>query len=182
MHKRKLILYISMSLDGFLATKDDDLSWLSVVEELGEDYGYKKLNDEVDTYIVGRVTYDTVVDITGGSFPPAAQHKCYVLTRSERRNENKVEFYNGDIAILIDKLKSQKGKHIYCDGGGQVVNLLMRQNLIDEYRISIVPIILGDGKRLFFGETPKENLRLVSCKQFKSGLVQVCYKRVAESE
>jgi len=51
---RKVVLYISMSLDGFIATKDDDLSWLSIVEKEGEDYGYAEFTKEVDTYIVGR--------------------------------------------------------------------------------------------------------------------------------
>ena len=71
MDKRKLILYISMSLDGFIATEDDDLSWLSIVEKDGEDYGYKNFNETVDTYIVGRITYDNILKLTGGVFPQA---------------------------------------------------------------------------------------------------------------
>ena len=67
-----------MSLDGFLATNDDDLSWLSVVEKEGEDYGYAEFNKTVDTYIVGRKTYETVLKLTGGSFPTSEQHKCSI--------------------------------------------------------------------------------------------------------
>jgi dihydrofolate reductase len=144
MNNRKLILYISMSLDGFIATKENDISWLSMVEVEGEDYGYNAFNDSVDTYIVGRITYDTVLSLTGGIFPPADQHKCYVLTRQERVPKNGVTFYNGDVVELIFKLKKEGGKKIYCDGGGEVVKLLMDNNQIDEYIISIVPIVLGD--------------------------------------
>lgn len=175
MNNRKLVLYISMSLDGFLATKDDDLSWLSIVEKEGEDYGYINFNQTVDTYIVGRKTYDTVLKLTGGIFPPAKQHKCFVLTKQNRESENDVTFYNGDIENLITKLKKESGKNIYCDGGGQVVKLLMEKNLIDEYRISVIPIILGDGKRLFIGETPQINLKALPSKQYESGLVQLHY-------
>jgi dihydrofolate reductase len=177
MSSRKLILYISMSLDGYLATKDDDLSWLSVVEDGNEDYGYKEFNDTIDTYIVGRATYDVVRKLTDGEFPQAKQHKCYVITRQDIADVDGVTFYNGDIEQLIQKLKSTKGKHIYCDGGAQVVKLLMEKNLIDEYIISVIPVILGDGKRLFIGETPFEKLKSLGAKTFDSGLVQLHYTK-----
>lgn len=175
MNGRKLVLYISMSVDGFIATKDDDLSWLSIVEKEGEDYGYGKFNETIDTYIVGRKTYDTILKLTGGIFPQAEQHKCFVLTRKERVTENGVTFYSGDIEKLISELKKEEGKNIYCDGGGQIVKLLMHKNLIDEYIISVIPIILGDGKRLFVGESQMLNLKAVSSKQYESGLIQLHY-------
>jgi len=166
-----------MSLDGFLATKDDDLSWLSVVEREGEDYGYVAFNETVDTYIVGRKTYDVVLQLTGGTFPAAEKYNCYVITRQERASKKGVTFYNGYIAELIQKLKSEDGKNIYCDGGGQIVKLLMDKNLIDEYRISVIPTILGDGKRLFIGGTPLINLEALPSEQFDSGLIQLRYRR-----
>lgn len=177
MSSRKVILYISMSLDGFIATKDDDLSWLSVVEKEGEDYGYENFNKTVDTYIVGRLTYDTVLKLTGGAFPPANQHKCYVITRQARSSENGVTFYNGPIEDLIGRLKNEEGKNIYCDGGGEIVKLLMQKDLIDEYIISIIPVILGDGKRLFLGDTPGIKLKALSSKKYDTGLIQLHYKK-----
>jgi dihydrofolate reductase len=100
-----------------------------------------------------------------------------VITRQERENENGVTFYNGDIEKLITRLKNENGKNIYCDGGGQIVKLLMEKNLIDEYRVSIIPIILGDGKRLFKGGTPLINLKALPCIQYESGLIQLQYER-----
>ena len=175
MAERKLLLYISMSLDGFIATKNDDLSWLSMVEKTGEDYGYAEFNTRVDTYLVGRKTYDIVLKLTGGIFPQASLHKCYIITRQHRESENGVTFYNGDLETLIHNLKAEEGKHIYCDGGGEIVKLLMEKNLIDEYIISVIPIILGDGKRLFQGGTPHINIKAMPSKQFESGLVQLHY-------
>ncbi len=175
MCKPKVVLYISMSLDGFIATNDDDLSWLSRVEKEGEDYGYTDFMETVDTYIVGRRTYEVILKLTGGIFPQAKKYTCYVLSRVSRKGENGVHFYNGEIEDLINKLKSEKGKDIYCDGGGQIVQLLMEKNLIDEYIISIIPIILGDGKRLFLGGTPPIDLIAKPSKQFESGLVQLHY-------
>lgn len=166
-----------MSLDGFLAKNDDDISWLSIVKKKGEDYGYEEFNKTVDTYIVGRTTYETVLKLTGGIFPPVEQHKCYVITRQERESENGVTFYNGAIEVLINRLKSENGKNIYCDGGGQIVKLLMEKNLIDEFRISVIPIILGDGKRLFKGGTPMIKLKALTSKQYESGLIHLRYKK-----
>ena len=175
--ERKLILYISMSLDGFIATEDDDLSWLSVVEKEGEDYGYADFLETVDTYIVGRITYEKVLSLTGGVFPQAETLECYILTRQERESENGVSFYNGDVETLINNLKSVEGKHIYCDGGGQIVNLLMEKDLIDEYIISVIPVMLGSGKRLFSGNTPFVKLKSLPPKSYDSGLLQLHYQK-----
>lgn len=177
MNQRKLILYISMSLDGFIASKDDDISWLSMVEKKGEDYGYVNFTKDVDTYIIGRKTYEVVLGLTGGEFPQAKNFKCFVITRESRADENGVTFYNGNIEALVKQLKEEEGKNIYCDGGGQIVKLLMEKDLIDEYIISIIPIMLGDGKRLFLGETEQVKLKNKSVKKFDTGLIQLHYVR-----
>ncbi|WP_375559508.1 dihydrofolate reductase family protein [Bernardetia sp. OM2101] len=175
---RKVILFISMSLDGFIATKEDDISWLSMVEKEGEDYGYDELQSKVDTYIVGSNTYQTILKLTNGIFPQAEMYDCYVITRQEITNEGRITFYNGDIEKLIQKLKKEDGKDIYCDGGGQIVKLLQEKNLIDEYVISIIPILLGDGKRLFIGDIEKRiSLKLEEAKSFDTGLVQIRYRK-----
>ena len=129
----------------------------------------------MNTYIVGRTTYDTILKLTGGEFPQADQYKCYVITRQKRESENGVTFYNGDIGELVNELKSRDGKNIYCDGGGEIVKLLMEKNLIDEYIVAIIPIVLGDGKRLFLGGTPSVKLKSLPCRYYDSGLVQLRY-------
>lgn len=166
-----------MSADGFLATKDDDLSWLSKVEKEGEDYGYNQFTQDVDTYIVGRKTYDTVLSLTGGEFPQSKLYKCYVITREERPDKDGIIFYNGSLKVLVQNLKKEPGKNIYCDGGGQIVKLLMKDNLIDEYIISVIPFFLGDGKRLFLGELDAIDLNLLESKTYESGLVQLHYEK-----
>ncbi|MFY0606984.1 MAG: dihydrofolate reductase [Cyclobacteriaceae bacterium] len=177
MKERKLTLYISMSLDGFLATKDDDISWLSMVEQPGEDYGYYTFTEQVDTYIVGNQTYETVMKLTGGEFPQAKQYDCYVITRQSKEPVDGITYYSGDIKTLVTKLKNKPGGTIYCDGGGQIVKLLMEHNHIDEYIISIIPIILGDGKRLFHGGIEGFKLKAQDCKKYDSGLVQLTYTK-----
>ncbi len=181
MSDRSVILFISMSLDGFIATNDDDISWLSMVERPGEDYGYSDIIDATDTYILGRATYDLVFDLTGGTLPHSTTHDCYVLIREDLIDENGVQFYNGSLSALIGDLKKKPGKGVFCDGGGQVVRLFMEHDLIDEYVISIIPTMLGDGKRLFLGGTKSIDIELVSSRTFDSGLVQLRYARAGNS-
>ena len=79
---------------------------------------------------------------------------------------------------LINQQKGEEGKNIYCDGGGQIVKLLMDKNLIDKYIISVIPIILGDGKRLFLGQTPMINLKQVSTKQYETDFDKAIQKNL----
>lgn len=78
---RKVILYIAMSLDGYIATENNELDWLSIVEVQDEDYGYEKFVKSVDTVIMGRKTYDKVLSC-GVDFPHK-RRRCYVVSREE---------------------------------------------------------------------------------------------------
>lgn len=173
---KKLILYIATSLDGYIAAPNDDLSFLSLVQKEGLDYGYNDFIKTVDTVILGRKTYDWVIKNAGDiSYP---NQKVYVITKSDRQNTEKVEFYNGDLVELINKLKSQDGGNIFCDGGAQIVNELLKHGMIDEFVISIVPVLLGDGVKLFQGGYTLQNLELISSKQFETGLMQLKYRKI----
>jgi dihydrofolate reductase len=88
-----------------------------------------------------------------------------------------VTFYTGDLGELVARLKSKPGKTIFCDGGAEIVNELMRRDLIDEFIISIIPIFVGNGTKLFHDGRPELRLELVSSTSFEKGLVQMHYKR-----
>ena len=92
MADRKIKLFISMSIDGYLAGEADDLSWMSFVEKDGEDYGYAEFSQTIDTYIVGRRTYDVILKLAGGTFPQSEKWDCHVLTRTPGTAENGVSF------------------------------------------------------------------------------------------
>lgn len=167
-----------MSLDGFIATTDDSLEFLNPFMIDGEDYGYSEFTSTVDTYLVGRKTYDVVCTLTGGTFPPAEQFQCYVLSKSRSRSENGITYYNGDLIELINQLKSTSGKNIYCDGGGQIVRELLEIDAIDEFIISVLPILLGKGKRLFPGaDSGLLSLQAHEPKKYENGLIQLRYSR-----
>ena len=172
---RKVILYIACSLDGFIAREDGDINWLSIVERKGEDYGYRKFIDTVDTVIMGRKTYDKVLSFGIGF--PHADKECYVITSTRHGIDANVTFYNGDIRDLISRIRKQGGKNIFIDGGSDIVALLRSHGLVDEYVISILPILLGKGIRLFKDVAAEEQLHLVGHTAFASGLVQLYYRR-----
>ena len=174
---RKLALFIAMSLDGYIAKPNDDLSFLSLVEKAGEDYGYAEFTATVDTVIIGRKTYDYVLKHIGPSHYDNDQRDVYVITRTDRPKVGRTTFYSGNLAELVSRLKSREGKNIYCDGGAEVINELMKHDLIDEYIISVVPVFLGCGTRLFNEERPEQMLELVGTHTFDTGLIQLHYKR-----
>lgn len=175
MSERKVVLYISMSLDGYIATKDNELEFLSIVEQEGEDYGYSDFVKSVDAVLIGRKTYEKVIGM--GYEYPHKDKDVYILTRTVRPPIGTFQFYSGDLTQLVDKLKSEVGNNIYCDGGSEIANALMRANLIDEYIISIIPVLLGEGIKLFDDGRPELKLELVSAKHFDKGLTQLHYKR-----
>src|SRR5690606_6266506 len=174
---RKLSLFIAMSLDGYIAKPNDDLSFLKRVEKQGEDYGYSTFTQTIDTLIVGRRTYDYVLENVGQSHYDNGQRDVYVLTRTARPQIGRTIFYTGSLQSLVAKLKSDKGKNIYCDGGAQVINELLKDSLIDEFIISVVPVLLGAGTRLFKGGAPEQSLTFVTARTYDTGLVQLHYAK-----
>ena len=172
---RKVILYIATSLDSYIAKPNDDLSFLSIVEQEGQDYGYADFVKTVDTVIVGRKTYDKVISM-GFDFPHADKD-AYIITRTLRPTIGSVKFYSGDLKTLVGKLKTESGKNIFCDGGAEMVNELLKDNLIDEFIISVIPILVGNGTKLFKDNRPEQKLELVSVKSFDKGLTQLHFKR-----
>ena len=164
-----------MSLDGYIAKPNEDLSFLSIVQKEGEDYGYTDFVSTVDTVILGRKTYDWVMKEVG-EFPHADKN-AYIITRTSRPTIGKTTFYSGDLTELVRKLKGEKGKNVFCDGGAEIVNELLKNDLLDEIIISVIPILVGNGTRLFKDNRPEQKLKLVNVKTFDTGLTQLHYKR-----
>jgi dihydrofolate reductase len=173
---RKLVLYIAMSLDGYIAKTNDDLSFLSLVEQEGEDYGYFEFLKTIDTVIVGRKTFNKVISM--GFEYPHTDKDVYIISRSPKPNIGNFIYYSQSLKDLVLELKKAHGKNIYCDGGSEIVNELLKDNLIDEFIISVVPVILGDGVPLFKKGHTELNLQLINSKQFSKGLVQLHYVRI----
>ena len=173
MSERKVILYIAVSVDGYIAKENDDISFLSVVETPGEDYGYHDFVNCIDTVVMGRKTYDKVLSF-GIEFPHKGK-KVYVWSRSRKGQDENVTYINDSLKDFILQLKSTEGKNIFIDGGAALVNELLKLRLIDQLVISIVPYMLGGGVKLFSDGRPEQNLKLLKSVAFSSGLLQLWY-------
>lgn len=161
-----------MSLDGYIAQKDDNIDFLSVVETPGEDFGYAAFLQEIDTVIWGRKTFDKVLSFGGGV--PHTDKKVVVISRSRTGKHEHAE-YVADVVELVKRLKAEPGKDIYCDGGAEIVFELLNHQLIDRLIVSVIPHLLGDGIRLFRENNVEQKLQYKKSISFPCGLVQLWY-------
>jgi dihydrofolate reductase len=185
---RKVIVTMWVTLDGFIAGPNNDMSWIRVDEAMGT---YENdLVSAADTLLLGRVTYQSFA----GSWPhvpdnPAASEgeKEYARKLNSMRKIvfsrtlETVEWNNSTLLHEISPddviaLRQESGKNIVIYGSASVVQALMDLGLIDEYQLLIHPIVLGSGKRLFRDGSNTTALRLVEAKPFSSGVVLLSYQ------
>jgi dihydrofolate reductase len=140
-------------------------------------YCYAEFTATIDTIILGRRTYDYVLKEIGSSHYDNGQRNVFVITRTEKPSVGKTTFYTGNLTELIQRLKSESGKNIYCDGGAEIINELLKNDLIAELIISVIPVLVGNGTRLFKDGRPEQQLELVKAKTFDTGLAQLHYRR-----
>lgn len=162
--QRKIVLFIAQSLDGYIATKDDSLDWLFKVEGEG-DNGYSEFFETVDTILIGKRTYDWVMEQEKGQFP--YQNKdCYVFSRSPLDDTNEVKFVNEDIVNFTDNLKKEEGENIWIVGGGDILHTFLKEKLVDELILTVAPTIIGEGIPLFKAGDYQLDLSLVGTRTF----------------
>ena len=169
----KVILYIAMSLDGYIAKEDGSLDWLENTGD-GAEAGYLKFYNIIDTIIMGRKTYEQI--LTFGEWGYKGKN-TYVLTSDISRHADNpsIEFRNDDIGDLTTELKQKSGSNIWLLGGAEAANAFLAQKLIDEYRIAVIPVILGSGIRLFTADVT-ENLDLACVTEYE-GIVELKYEK-----
>jgi dihydrofolate reductase len=173
----KTILYIAISLDGFIAGENDDLSWLEPYE--GEEYDFEAFIAGVGAMIEGRRTYDVAVE--GGFVEVGHPVPSFVLTHHPPTTVPggiDVTFASGDAKSILAQARAKTEKDIWIVGGAQVARMFVNEDLVDEYVLTIVPVFLGAGIRLFENITNTQSaLTLQETKTFDKGLVQLIYRR-----
>lgn len=175
---KKNIVFIAKSLDGYIAGKNGEIDWLhSIPNPENDDMGFNELMEEVDAIVMGRITFETVQGF-GGEWP----YKKHVFVLSNTLSEvgeswvDKVTLIHGSPAKILEQVNSLGYYSLYIDGGTTIQNFL-QEDLIDELKITTIPILLGGGFPLF-GELdrPIEFIHLES-KVFLNQLVQDHYRR-----
>ena len=170
--QRKVVLYIAVSLDNYIARDNGDVDWLvGDGSNPNVDNGYEEFYKNIDTVIMGKSTYDQV--LTFGEYP-YKDSKGYVYTRKEIEDTEYVKFTNENPRELISKLKEKPGKNIWIVGGADIVDIFLKEDLIDEFVIATIPTVLGKGIPLFKGNNKEIKLKLVESKIF-DGIVQSHY-------
>lgn len=171
---RKVVLYIAASLDGYIATEEDSLQWLFDVEGEG-DNGYSEFYETIDTILIGRRTYDWVMEAEKGKFP-YENKQCYVFSKTMSGKQDNVEFINEDVITFTNRIKELKGNNIWVVGGGDLLHSFIKENLVDEFIITIAPTILGKGIPLFKDVDFETKLTLKSIKKYNQ-FVELHYLR-----
>ena len=152
--ERKVVLYIAMSLDGYIARSNGAVDWLSGHGDVEEvDNGYEDFYSTIDTIVMGRTTYEQVVNELSPEVWIYEGKKCYVFTNKEYEDNEKVEFTSEDISEFHE---------------------FVRKNLIDKYIITVIPTILGEGIPLFLKGSSEIKLKLVESKSI-DGMVELTY-------
>ncbi|MFB7141240.1 dihydrofolate reductase family protein [Gottfriedia sp. NPDC056225] len=180
--KRKVILDLAVTLDGFIEGKHGEIDWCIMDPEMD----FTNFLNQIDTILYGRKSYDLWGNYTPGIDESEADKELwklvhskekYVFSRTQANEEHKAIYINENITEVVNKLKVQSGKDIWLYGGASLITSFINLGLVDEFRLSIHPVILGEGKPLFIDLKQRINLNLINTKTFSSGVVQVIYQR-----
>lgn len=177
---RKIILDLAVTLDGFIEGKNGEIDWCIMDAETG----FVNFLNQMDTIFYGRKSYDL-----WGQFTPEIEHSDtekeiwelvhskdkYVFSRTQKGTDNLAIFINDNILEEVNKIKNKPGKDIWLYGGASLITTFINLGLVDEFRLSVHPVILGEGKPLFIDIKKRLNLKMVHTRTLSSGVVQLIY-------
>jgi dihydrofolate reductase len=171
-------LHMVSSLDGFIARKDNTVTWLEGYEDVYErgvsEGGGEEIVKAIDCYVLGSRTYEHALELGW----PYGETPTVVLTSRELPSTRKsVEFYSGDLNKLVDVILAPRYGNIWLVGGAMLCESFLRLDLVDELRLMIAPILLGDGLRFFGNFSIERRWQLKDSVAYKNGFVALRYGR-----
>ena len=175
MRKRKIIVNIATSADGYVARTDGNLDWLTRRPAPKGFYGLPKFSRSIDAKILGRKTFDMSVKL-GAKFSANDVHYVFSRRPSPASVPAGVQFVTESIRAFAERVRKQAGKNIWLMGGGEIIGAFLDENAIDEFIISVVPTFIGEGIPLIAPRHREVPLRLQSVQQFPDGVVQLHYQ------
>ncbi|MDL2213701.1 dihydrofolate reductase family protein [Bacteroides sp. OttesenSCG-928-D19] len=173
---KKIKLYIAASIDGYIARSDGDLDWLTKYPiNSNTNYGYDDFYKSVDIVIMGGQTYR---DILNMDFVwPYKDKMTYVITRNPMETKENVHLITENIIEEISKLREENGKDIWLVGGGQLITMLLNQDMVDEMAITTIPVLLGNGIPLFSSSLKELKWKLQESVSYDNGVLKTTYIR-----
>lgn len=167
----KLVFYIAVSSDGFIASKDGGLDWLKRAELEGEDYGYAEFYSSIDALIMGRETYEIVKEY--GDWVYSEKPSFVLSSKKHEAVHSDIIFTSKKPDELMLELDSKGYENIWLVGGGKLGTSMINAGLVDEMIISIIPVELNDGIPLFTENLDEKiEYEMISSKSFDSDVVQ----------
>jgi dihydrofolate reductase len=187
---RKIVQFMHVSLDGFVAGPDGEMDWITVDDEIFDYAGHRTDNSDMALY--GRVTFELMEGYwpTAADKPNASKHDKehaawynkvdkVVLSRTFKgKNFKNTRIISDNIVAEVQKLKQGSDKEIIIFGSPGASHTLMAEGLIDEFWVFVSPILVGAGTPLFKNIRDKVNLKLIKSKEFKCGVVCLHYERI----
>jgi dihydrofolate reductase len=174
---RSVTLHMVSSLDGFIAKKDNNVSWLDStgVYEAGVSISEEEAAafvKTIDCYVLGSRTYEHALELGW----PYGDTPAIVVTRREWPPARKsVEFYSGDLKTLVDVKLAPRYRNIWLVGGAMLCDRFLELGLVGEIRLTIAPVLLGEGLRLFSGPLTEQRWNLKNVVAYKNGFVELSY-------
>jgi len=160
--KRKIVLNLAISLDGYIADLDGGFDWIkgdgNKSTDTEKQFDFQSFLGGIDVIVMGRRAYE---DTPAESIAGYGSKKIYVASHEalDLKGDN-IEFIEGNILSQILKLKEREGKDIWLFGGAVLTDYFIKADVVNEYIIGVIPIILGSGKPLFLEDNPTIKLQL----------------------
>src|ERR1700746_3259773 len=176
--ERRVTLHVVSSLDGFIAKKDNSVSWLDspgTVYEAGVSISEEEAESFVkgiDCYVMGSRTYEHALEL---GWPYGDTPVVVVSSREWPRRRKSAEFYAGDLKTLVDVKLAPRYRNIWLVGGAMLCQRFLELGLVDEINLTIAPVLLGEGLRLFGGSLTEERWNLKNVVAYKNGFVELSY-------
>ena len=175
---RTVTLHMVSSLDGFIAKSDNSVSWLDNPESVYE-AGVSISEEEVaafvksvDCYVLGSRTYEHALEL---GWPYGDTPTVVITNRALSSTRKSVEFYSGDLKKLVDEVLAPRYRNIWLVGGAMLCQRFLELGLVDEIKLTIAPVLLGGGLRLFDGSLAEERWNLKNVVAYKNGFVELSY-------
>jgi dihydrofolate reductase len=173
--RRKVIVHIGISADGYIARPDGDLEWLTSRPAPEGFYGMNAFMKSIDTKVLGRKTYEASLQM-GAQFDLRNRYIVFSRHLSPADAPSSVEFVNEAIGPYVSRLRELPGKDIWLMGGGEIIASFLDEQAIDEFVISVAPVFIGDGIPLIARRHRHVPLDLLSIERFEDGMVQLHYR------
>lgn len=168
------ILYIATSLDGYIARSNGAIDWLPAPEAADDGGTYDQFYQSIDALVMGSATYEKVLEFGDWVY---AGKPCYVMTRRPLTSERSdVHFLGADVDAAIATINQHQHQRVWLVGGGKLVAEWLDRNAIDEYIITIVPVMLGSGISLY-QSTAELPLTLKAARSVGEGMVELHYHK-----